>query len=295
MSFVPYSPWDVDLARLRNEQDILENGLATCVTYLLALRKKLARNERSLNLDPPPTRTKRKKMEQSKRMLEREIQNRQRDEQAFLSNLQACKTNMYLTGGLWNQSADEFSTMADCTSSTTQKSCDDSAPTEVSWNGWADDTASPFEKLRSNAVVLKEVAPDEQDHHDNSAIQTKSLSIRVHEAGLAVSVSQDFIGFKVSRSSLSPEATVFKPIIDTTGQDDHTQIKDLAFTKGGNDLQKRRVTVASMHNSFRDLSLHTRSGCENQQTQTWCNTTPQRSPRNHIRSDTGGRRRSTSL
>lgn len=247
ISFVPYSPWDLDLARLRNEQEILENGLATYVIYLLALRKKLARNERSLNLVPPPTLTKRKKMEQSKRMLERETQNRKRDEQAFLNNLQACKTNMYLTGGLWNQSADVFSTMAGCTSSTTQQSCDESAPTEVSWNGWADDTASPFQKLRSKAVVLKAVAPNEQDHHDNSAIQTRSLSTRVHEPILAVSVSQDYIGFKVGRSSLSPEATVFEPIVHTTGQDNHPQIKHSAFAKGGKDLQMRRVTVASMH------------------------------------------------
>ncbi|KAH4015583.1 hypothetical protein HBI25_198050 [Parastagonospora nodorum] len=295
VSFVPYSPWDVDLAMLRNEEDILENGLATCVTYLLALRKKLARNERSLNLDPPPTRTKRKKMEQSKRMLEREIQNRQRDEQAFLNNLQACKTNMYLTGGIWNQSTGVFPTMADCASSMTQQSCDDSEPTEVSWNGWADDSVSPFEKLRSNAVVLKEVAPDEQDHHDNSAAQMRSISLRVHEPTLAVSVSQDYIGFKGGRSSLSPEAIVFEPIIDATGQDDQPKIQQLECAKGDSALQRRRVTVASVHSSFKNLSLHTRSGHEDEQTQTWYNTTPQRSPRDRTRIETCERCRSTSL
>jgi hypothetical protein len=294
-SFVAYSPWDLDLAMLRNEQDILENGLATCVTYLLALRKKLARNERSLNLDPSPTRTKRKRMEQSKRTLEREIQNRQRDEQAFLNNLQACKTNMYLMGGIWNQSIDVIPTMAECTYSTTQRSCDESTPTEVSWNGWADHTASPFEKLCSNAVVLKEVAPDEQDHHDNSAVQTRSISLRAHEPMLTVSVSQDCIGFKGGRSSLSPEATVFEPIIDATGQDDQPKIKQPEYAKGGNALQRRRVTVASMHSSLKNLSIHTRSGREDEQTQTWYNTTPQRSPRNRTRIKTCERRRSTSL
>lgn len=53
--------WPYDLARLLSEKDFLENGLANCVTYLHALRKKQARNERHLITDSSLPRKKRKK------------------------------------------------------------------------------------------------------------------------------------------------------------------------------------------------------------------------------------------
>ncbi|KAL5115097.1 hypothetical protein ACEQ8H_007012 [Pleosporales sp. CAS-2024a] len=189
------------LARLQTELDILENGLATCVLYLLALRKKLARNERLLNADPPPTRKKRKKMEQSKRLLEREINNRQRDEDAFLSNLQVCRLNLSAAHRFCNQFLDLSSIQADCTSSAAPLSCEHSAPTEGSWNGWMGSVMSPFAKSASSMALISEVAPDEP------------LPIKEHR--LATLVASKSVPATDCRSFLRPEAAVFEPKVDT--------------------------------------------------------------------------------
>jgi hypothetical protein len=109
---------DIDLPRLQHEREFLENGLANCVTYLHALRKKQARNERRLSTDPSLPRKKRKKIQQNKRELEKEIKHQERDEQAFLNNLQACKTNIYVAETVSSPSASL--TAPDLASSSTQ-------------------------------------------------------------------------------------------------------------------------------------------------------------------------------
>jgi hypothetical protein len=293
---VPQILWTVDLVKLQNEHDILENGLATCVTYLIALRKKLARTEWSLNLDPPPSRKRRKKMEQSKRILESEIKNRLRDEQAFLSNLQACETNIYVTRGVRNQFVDLSSTKGDCTSSTTQFSCNESAPTEVSWNGWTENTmTSPFEKKkRSKPAFVNDVAPDEvgvgQDQGDRIIpAMMRPLPDRNSEQNPALSVPWTSTR---CHSFLSPEASVFEPSNDSGGRDERPKNILLAARRDADNLYMRRTTRARINRSLQDLSIH----CKEEQTQTWCNTTPQRSPREqHASNGAGGRHRSNSL
>ena len=68
-SFTPYTPWNINLARLQQEKNILEDGLAVCVTYIHALRTKQARNERLLK-DLSLARPRRKKAEYNQRQLE---------------------------------------------------------------------------------------------------------------------------------------------------------------------------------------------------------------------------------
>jgi hypothetical protein len=122
-----------DLSRLRHEREILENGLANFVTYLQALRKVQVRNERRLITDLSLPRKKRKKIQQSKRELDKEIRNREQDEQAFLKNLQACKTNLYVAETVSSPSTTLSLTVPDLGSSSTQCSYpEESEPTELS-------------------------------------------------------------------------------------------------------------------------------------------------------------------
>ncbi|KAH7061932.1 hypothetical protein BKA63DRAFT_527093 [Paraphoma chrysanthemicola] len=172
----PYNIWTVKAARLRHEKTILEIGLANCVTYLNALRKRQARNERLLSADPLPPRKKRKKIQQSRRELDREIRNRQRDEQAFLNNLQACNANIYIAESSPFTLAAFSPALVDYTSSTTQCSIEGSEPTEISWTGWTDDVVlSPFEKRRCNPFFTADVAPDELVDSECDVIAIRDL------------------------------------------------------------------------------------------------------------------------
>lgn len=300
-STIPRTIWIRDLARLRNEQDILENGLATCVTYLLALRKKQARNERLLHLEPSPPRKKRKKIEQSKRALERKIRNRQRDEQAFLSNLQACKANIYVAEGHVYTPVDLIPTTADCTSSTTQLSCGDSAPTEISWSGWTEGAMmSPFEKKRSNPFVVNDVAPDEfVTKQDRDSVAIRMLRplplIRDAEEFDILPVTLNFAHSQYRHSSLSAEAAVFKPSRGSARQDDESTRLPPETFENENTSQTRRSTEAGIVRSFRNLSIQTDRCCSQARYQTCCNTTPQRSPGKDTSNGAGRRRRSNSL
>jgi hypothetical protein len=298
---VPRTTWTGDLAWLRNEQDILENGLATCVTYVLALRKKQARNERLLHVDPSPTRKKRKKIEQSKRVLDREIRNGQRDEQAFLSNLRACKANIYVAEGLTCTPVTFSSTTADCTSSTTQLSCGDSAATEISWSGWTEGAImSPFEKKRSNPFFVNDVAPDELGIEQDGDIVAISMLrplplIRDAEEMDAPPVPPNSAHSNYRHSSLSPEAAVFKPSNGGARRDDAFKVLSPKTLEDANTLKTKSYTDAVIVRSLRNLSLQPDTSSSQARYQTWCNTTPQRSPRKHTSDGAGRRRRSNSL
>lgn len=159
----------LDLARLLHEKEVLEIGLAKCVASLVNSRKKQIRNERQLSVDPPPSRKKRKSIQHYNRDLEREIKNRERDEHAFLSNLQACKANIYVAECLFRSQPDPLSILADISSSSAVLST--VAESEVTtpgwngwndWNGWTDDAViSPFQKESSNTSFADDVAPDD--------------------------------------------------------------------------------------------------------------------------------------
>ncbi|KAI4650338.1 hypothetical protein J4E93_002694 [Alternaria ventricosa] len=167
-SFLPTNElptWNVDLSTLQSEKEILEDGLANCVTYLQVLRKKQARTERRLVTDPSLPRKKRKRFQQAKRELEKEIKHREQDEQAFLNNLQACKANIYIAETVSLPSTAISSTLPDSGSISTGCSYPrdlESAPTETSWNGWTDQSAlSPFQRESISPFFSFDVAPDE--------------------------------------------------------------------------------------------------------------------------------------
>lgn len=134
--------------------------------------------KRLLNLDPVPTRKKRKKkkIQQQQREVVREITNRQRDEEAFLGNLLTCKANIYIVKGFSYVPTDISSSTADFTSSitTTQLSCDEPAPTGISWNDWKEGAVMfPFEKRRSNPFFVHEIASDELTEPDHDMITVR--------------------------------------------------------------------------------------------------------------------------
>ncbi|KZM23965.1 hypothetical protein ST47_g4959 [Ascochyta rabiei] len=86
-----------DLIRLHQEKNVLSKGLADCVTYLKALREKQANHACRISAMPVASQKKRKRMQQTRRHLDNEIKNRERDEEAFLDNLQTCEANIFLT------------------------------------------------------------------------------------------------------------------------------------------------------------------------------------------------------
>jgi hypothetical protein len=295
----PNSTWTVDLARLRHERDILENGLANCVTYLHVLRKKQARNERLLNVDPAPTRKKRKKIQQNKRELDREIRNRKRDEEAYLSNLQTCKANIYIAEGFSYVPTDVSSTTADCTSSTTttQLSCDESAPTEINWNGWMEGAVmSPFEKRRSNPFFVHEVAPDEfiEPEHDRIVVrdQPRPLPLRRSAKEFDVlPVPPNTACLDIRRSSLSPEAAIFEPSSTSVATVEGLKVSSPNTI---NCRETRRYTEAGVCRSFQELLLDDPQYAS-QRNNTWCQTTPQHSPRKDFAGSSVRRSRTNSL
>jgi hypothetical protein len=297
----PHTTSPVSLVRLRQEKEILENGLANCVMYLHVLRKKQARNERLLNLDSLPTCKKRKKIQQSKRELDREIRNRQRDEQAFLSNLRTCKANIYVAEGLSHTITNLSPMEADCTSTTTQYSFEESEPTEISWNGWTEGAVlSPFEKRRSNTFVVDEVAPDELvigEDHDYIATEDSRRPlplIRNAEEMAALPVPPNSARSQHSHSSLCPEAAVFDPRANSLVQIDKVGVS-LDSTDSIETVETRRYTEAEVVQSLKGLSIHARLDSVLSHNYSWCNTTPQGSSRKHTCDGTVARRRSNSL
>jgi hypothetical protein len=274
----PHNTWIVNLARLRNERDILENGLANCVTYLHVLRKKQARNERLLNLEPAPSRKKRKKIQQNKRALDREIRNRQRDEAAFLSNLQTCKANIYVTKEFLRVRTDLSSIAADCTSSTTQWSVEKSPTTEISWSGWIEGAiTSPFEKRRSNSFSVHEFAPDElaEPDYDTIAVEDspRPLPFSRSTRDIAVLPIPPNTAYPdICPSLLSPEAAIFEPSSYSIAHIDGL-VSSSSITIDGHD--NRRYIEAGVCRLLRQLSLDNPQFPRNH---TWCQTTPQRSP-----------------
>lgn len=298
----PYGLWNVDVSRLKHEREVLENGLANCITYLCVLRKKYARNERQLTHDPLPPRKKRKKIQQSNRELSKEIKNRERDEQAFLSNLRACKANLYIAEGLPCTPTELSSTAADCASSATQYSFEEPRSTEMSWNGWGDTLdESPFGKQRSLVVPADEVAPDELDEDPQEGAIAARKTIR--PVALHPNSTADGITAVCPRSSLSPSAAVFEPTIDNSPRVEPPaprridKLNDLSWleTKFAEVEQAQRSKEADLiATSMRHLAIHPWQEFQRRGSLTWCNTSPQESP--HKASSTNvGRDRTSSF
>jgi hypothetical protein len=267
------SNWPHGIYKLQSEKEILEDGLANCVTYLQALRKKQARLERRLVTDPSLPRKKRKKIQQNKRDLENEIKHRERDEQAFLNNLQACKANIYIAETASLPSTAISSTIPDIASTSTRYSYSEDVqtePTEMSWNGWTDETVlSPFQKESNNPLFPDNVAPDEhwelgsvdgivlEDSKQSLAIKhVKNIDTRLRTSPNAQ-----------AHSLLSADAAVFQPRLTHSGQGDtiHHQLAQLHLsssmaitalkTKALELLEKRLVSDAGIVQARRQSSL----------------------------------------
>jgi hypothetical protein len=262
----PNTAQTIEPARLRHEKDILEDGLADCVTYLHALRKKQARIERILELNPILTRKKRKQMLQRKYELDREIRNRQRDEEAFLSNLQTCKINIHLAGGLLYTPTGPLSVVPDYTSSTTQFSCEESAGTEMSWNGWTEDTlTSPFEKSRSKNSFAHELAPDELEE----------LAIIAVPSNPAHPQHNHFL--------LSPEAIVFEPGVGSAVRGDGLRLSPSQITVSFSAMPAKRYTEAELCTVLQGLSLDKNQLAKQGRSHTWSQAASQRGQQGNTR------------
>jgi hypothetical protein len=290
----PYSVWTVDVLRLRHESEVLENGLADCVTYLHALRKKHARNERQLNIDPLPPRKKRKKIQQSNRELSKEITNRERDERAFLNNLRACNANLCMAERI-------SSTAAECASSNTHYSFEELGAEEFDWKGWADSSnVSPFGQQCSSMVTTKEVAPDEFiDEPEHGIIAVRD----VKRPSLRRSATTDGISSTCCQSSLSPVATVFVPTviegpyIAPPAPRRIDKLNDLSWldTKVSVVVPTREIKNADICTSVLQLAIQPSPERRRRGSETWRNTSPQQSPRGGTVSMLVGRDRTNSF
>jgi hypothetical protein len=298
------APFTIDLIKLWHEKEILENGLATCVTYLHVLRKKQARYERLLNHDSPSTRRKRKKVQQRKLELDREIRNKHNDEQAFWSNLQACKANIYVAEGIPYTPTDLISTFVHYKSSTTPTPypCDESEPAGVSWNGWTEAaTSSPFRKRRSNPYFDEEVAPDEliiEPEHDMISIQDIGQPfalIRNAEAMVDLPVHPNTAHAYHRHCSFSPEARIFEPRMDSHVNMDDLKIPSPKTINCAREEENWQSTEAGVTRAFQRLSIDAQSGSKPGRHHSWCNTTSQRNLRRGTNAGIVRRRRSSIL
>jgi hypothetical protein len=212
--------WSFRISKLQSEKEVLEDGLANCVTYLQVLRKKQARTERRLVTDSSLSRKKRKKTQQGKRELEKEIKHRERDEQAFLNNLQACKANIYMAETISMPSTAISSTMPDIASISMQCSYPvdvQTEPTEMSWNGWTDDTVlSPFEKESNSPLFADDVAPDERLEIGNVGNVDVTMLENFRESFPVpplenIKARQQVLANTQTHALLSAEAAIFQP------------------------------------------------------------------------------------
>jgi hypothetical protein len=218
-----------ELARLHHERNALSKGLADCVTYLKALREKQLVTEHRLQTEPGLPRKKKKKkwLQQSKRHVDNEIKHRERDERAFLNNLQACETNIFLTNMKAYHEADAMFQAPECTFTPTlyasplYSSYSGSDITDLTWDGWTDETVvSPFQKQGNQPFVFDEVAPDictELFERDPTiAKETKRpppLWRGTMESTNSIPVPPNTAHWQFRKLSiLDPEAVTFEPI-----------------------------------------------------------------------------------
>lgn len=296
----------IEVSRLQHEKEFLECSLANCVTYLHALRKKLNRNEHRLATQPHLPRRKRKKLQQSKRELEREIKHREQDEQACLNNLQACKVNIYVAETLSCPSTGLLSAVPLFTSESTicSERYDLESP-ELIWDGWTDDVAmSPFHMRSRNPFDDNEVAPEDcsnKQRTDEAGINNiDHLRSVIRQAeGLGVVMPPTSTNTKlleVSGSLLSPQAAAFEPydlnrVSTSLGRQlEILNISTSMAIESLKRLQAQEVTGGGDTKEIHNLSFQARLGSGKRTSLTWCSPMSQQSPVNSCRTDGGLRR-----
>jgi hypothetical protein len=303
--------WPIHLSRLKSEREILDNDLANCVTYLHALRKKQARAERHLSTNPSLPRKKKKKIQQSKRALEKEIKNRELQEQATLNNLQACKANIYIAEIASPPSTILSLTIPDLASTSTRCSyLDEAESMKQSRNGWTDETInSPFRKQRNSPFFADDIAPD--DYPEGESINEVNEKNFKHPPSVVQYIDDIGATLPVPPNSaqspfrLSPEAAVFEPYVAYMGQGE-TLGQPLAEPHFSSSLaittlkmmaleltQRRRATDAGIVHARRQSSLKT--FVEAAGSQTWTHTRPQQSPNKDTEGGELKRSRTSSL
>jgi hypothetical protein len=211
-------PFEVD--RVHREKQVLEQGLTDCAVYLKALRKKQARNERQLGNVAALSRRKQKQLQQTKRDLARDIKNRERNEQAFLFNLQACKERIHACNTLMGYDIapsawlDSTSTPTVCTP-TLYSSCSTEA-TENSWNDGTD--ISPFRTVSSIAFYPEQNGAPKwyyRAKHDSATGHDIEKSVQWFQSTtdlmLLPPAPTDTAGVQFLHSELDPRADVFEP------------------------------------------------------------------------------------
>lgn len=285
------------LIRLHQEKNILSKGLADCVTYLKELREKQAKNASQLNVQPPLPQKKRKWLQQTKRHLDSEIKNRERAEQAFLTNLQACETNIYLANmKAYQLSSASFQASGSTSTPTlytpTLCSYSGSETTDLAWEGWTDEAVvSPFQKKKSNPFLVDDLAPDvyTEDLRRDSAVakdvkRPPPLCRDAVELSNSPPVPPNTAHSQYRRSSfLSPAAAVFKPTYSIVQKRSLPQsnIKGLSMssstaTNTVEVLQKRRFSDAEKVPIMEHFSIVAQSSPQHLPGhQTWDHAAPQ--------------------
>ncbi|KAF3044914.1 hypothetical protein E8E11_004789 [Didymella keratinophila] len=297
---IPFSlPYDLN--RLYQEKNILSKGLADCVTYLKALHEKQAKCVCQLNVQPSLPQKKRKRLQQTKRHLDNEIKNRSLAEQAYLNNIQACETNIYLA----NIKAYELSATAihaqDSMSTPTLYTptlCSNSGSeaTDLTWDGWTDEAAvSPFRKKSSHPFVFGDLALDaytEVIRRDSAVAKDvkrpPSLCRDAVELSNSLPVPPNTAHSQYRRLSfLSPAAPEFKPTYSPVVQQDshpQTSIKRLSISSAAaastiDLLQKRRFSIAEIIPMMDRFNIVAQSPPQHLPgDQTWSHTAPQTCP-----------------
>jgi hypothetical protein len=212
-----------EMNKMLREKEVLEQGLADCVISLQTLKKKQARNERQLGKGATLSRKKQKHLQQIKRDLARDMRSRERDEQAFLFNLQACKVSIQACS-TWVAYDAAPSTWIDtavtptlCTP--TLYSSSGTETTESSWYSW-NGGVDMARVGRSNGSTF--CSDQNEAHkgfyhakHDSVTGPDFEDSLRwsldAEDAVLLPQVPPNTARTQSLQSNLNPEADVFKP------------------------------------------------------------------------------------
>ncbi|KAJ4379612.1 hypothetical protein N0V86_004793 [Didymella sp. IMI 355093] len=301
-SYSPYSDripitLPYDLNRLYQEKNILSKGLADCVTFLRALREKQAKCIRQLEAQPSLPQKKRKRLQQTKRHLDNELKYRQLAERAYLNNLQACETNIYLANikayELNNATIQAQGCMSTPTSYTpTLCSSSGSEATDLTWDGWTNETdVSSFQKKSSNPFIVENLAPDvckEDLRRDSSVIKDVKRPLPLCRDAVELSnllpVPPDTAHSQHRGSSLlSPAASIFKPTYSFVAQQSsHPQLSikklsmsSLAAANTIELLQKRQSSANEIVPIMARFDISAQSPPHQSGHQTWGHTAPQ--------------------
>jgi hypothetical protein len=212
-----------EMNKMLREKEVLEQGLADCVISLQTLKKKQARNERQLGKVATLSRKKQKHLQQIKRDLAREMRNRERDEQAFLFNLQACKVSIQACN-TWVAYDAALSTWIDtavtptlCTPTLYSYSGTESTESSwYSWNGGVD--MARFGRSNDSTYCSDQNEAHKGFYHDKHDPTTDpeledplQWSLDAGDVVLLPQVPPDTARTQWLQSKLDPEADVFQP------------------------------------------------------------------------------------